>query len=299
MFFLSILLSSLGFAEDTASYRSFDLIDGRTVSGAVVNTTDTGFMVRDKTGVFLIRFEDMTNMINISQSEFDSQASRVIYLYQDDSISDRSKYPITQAQTATKGVTWKNNADLPFSKNSLQECNEQTMCIVTLLEEHQIAELLYMTQEKNVLRTYAFYPDINRQPIIKELPLEDPKFPDFTKIYSLMIETMGYNTPTKPSLPLMMPPESTAIDWTTWVPLAGLPSMTAQDPVGAAKSLAIAIPSSLFLVYLSGRSASTKGQFFLTSVGAYSIASIGANLVVANPPQRQKKATRTDNTTEN
>ena len=284
MSILSVLWSSLVYAED-ASYRSFDLVDGRTVTGAVVNTTDNGFLIRDKTGVFLIEFEQMANMVNINQSEFDTLPSRKVYLYQDSSISERSKHPIAQAQTATKGVIWKNNDTLPFSPNTLEDCKQQAMCVSNLLKDNQINELIYMTQEKDVIRAYSFYADISRETLAKEVPLEDPKFPDFTKIYSLIIETMGYNTPKKPSIPLMMPPESKGISWTTWIPLAGLPSMTEQDPIGAGKSLAIAIPSSLFLVYLAGRSASTKGQFFLTSVGAYSVASIGTNLVMASPPK--------------
>ena len=291
MSLLTLLCASLGYAED-ASYRSFDLIDGRSVSGAVVNTTDNGFLIRDKTGVFLVEFEQMANMVNITQSEFDALPSRKVYLFQDSTISARSKYPITQAQTATKGITWKNNDSLPISPNSLEDCKQQAMCVSNLLKDNEISELIYMTQEKNTIRAYSFYADISRETLAKEVPIDDPKFPDFTKIYSLIIETMGYNTPKKPSLPLLMPPEATSINWTAWVPIAGLPSMTAQDPIGATKSLAIAIPSSLFLVYLSGRSASTKGQFFLTSVGAYSVATIGTNLVVSSPKLKDKSPSK-------
>lgn len=278
---LYLLLSSPVHAEDSGTYRKFELTDGRSVSGAVVKTNDYGFVVKNKTGTLLVSYELLENMVNITQSEFEMGTAQKIYTHKDKSISDRSSYPISQAQTATKGIVWE-DIELKVSGEEIEACNLQTLCISNLLSTANVDSLMYLIQEDSTLYAYTFYSNMAFPTMAKQIEI-DKKYPDFTEIYSLLIETLGYQTPSRPTLPLIMPPDSTAVSWTNWVPLAGLPSMTARDPIGVGKSLAIAIPSTLLLVYMSGKATSTKSQFFFGSLTAYSAASIGANHIVADP----------------
>jgi hypothetical protein len=278
---LYLLLSSPAQAEDTGTYRKFELTDGRIISGAVVTTNDTGFVVKNKTGTILVSYELLENMVNISQSEFETGKAQKIYTFIDSSISERSSYPISQAQTATNGIIWE-DIDPKVSEVEIEACNLQTLCISNLLNAANIDSLMYLSQDNTTLYAYTFYSNVAFPTMAKQIEI-DKKYPDFAEIYSLLIETLGYQTPSKPTLPLILPPDGTPVSWTNWVPLAGLPSMTARDPIGVGKSLAIAVPSALILVYMSGKATSTKSQFFFGSLTAYSAASIGANHIVADP----------------